>query len=53
MTGIAADRVNRSGKPLGATAAFAWAAVSTFVGYRNSRSSSRSTASARNWCRTT
>jgi len=37
MTGIAADRVNRSGKPLGATAAFAWAAVSTFVGYRNSR----------------
>jgi diacylglycerol kinase (ATP) len=37
MTGIAADRVNRSGKPLGATVAFAWAAVSTFVGYRNSR----------------
>ena len=37
MTGIAADRVNRSGKPLGATAAFAWAAVATFVGYRNSR----------------
>ena len=36
MTGIAADRVNRSGKPLGATAAFAWAAVATFVGYRNS-----------------
>jgi YegS/Rv2252/BmrU family lipid kinase len=37
MTGIAADRVNRSGKPLGATVAFAWAAVATFVGYRNTR----------------
>ena len=37
MTGIAADRVNRSGKPLGATVAFAWAAIATFVGYRNSR----------------
>jgi diacylglycerol kinase (ATP) len=37
MTGIAADRVNRSGKPLGATTAFAWAAVATFVGYRNTR----------------
>jgi diacylglycerol kinase (ATP) len=37
MTGIAADRVNRSSKPLGATVAFAWAAIATFVGYRNSR----------------
>ena len=37
MTGIAAERVNRGGKPLGATAAFAWAAVATFVGYRNSK----------------
>ncbi len=37
LTGVAADRVNRSGKPLGATVAFAWAAVATFVGYRNSR----------------
>ena len=36
LTGVAADRVNRSGKPLGATAAFAWAAVATFAGYRNS-----------------
>ena len=36
MTGVVADRVNRGGKPLGATAAFAWAAVATFVGYRNS-----------------
>jgi len=37
LTGVAADRVNRSGKPLGATVAFGWAAVATFVGYRNSR----------------
>ena len=35
MTGIAAERVNNSGKPLGATVAFAWAAVATFVGYHN------------------
>jgi YegS/Rv2252/BmrU family lipid kinase len=37
LTGVAADRVNRSGKPLGATVAFAWGTVVTFVGYRNSR----------------
>ncbi len=37
LTGVAADRVNRSRKPLGATIAFGWAAVATFVGYRNSR----------------
>jgi diacylglycerol kinase (ATP) len=37
LTGAAADRVNRSGKPLGATIAFAWGTVVTFVGYRNSR----------------
>jgi diacylglycerol kinase (ATP) len=37
LTGVAADRVNRSGKPLGATVAFAWGAVATFVGYRNAR----------------
>ena len=37
LTGVAADRVNRSGKPLGATVAFAWAAVATFFSYRNSR----------------
>jgi diacylglycerol kinase (ATP) len=37
LTGVAADRVNRGGKPLGATIAFAWAAVATFVSYRNSR----------------
>jgi diacylglycerol kinase (ATP) len=37
LTGVAADRVNRSGKPLGATVAFCWAAVATFAGYRNSR----------------
>jgi diacylglycerol kinase (ATP) len=37
LTGVAADRVNRSGKPLGATVAFAWAAVATFATYRNSR----------------
>jgi diacylglycerol kinase (ATP) len=37
LTGVAADRVNRSGKRLGATVAFGWAAVATFVGYRNSR----------------
>ena len=34
---MAADRVNRSGKPLGATVAFAWGTIVTFVGYRNSR----------------
>jgi diacylglycerol kinase (ATP) len=37
LTGVAADRVNQSGKPLGATVAFAWAAVATFARYRNSR----------------
>jgi YegS/Rv2252/BmrU family lipid kinase len=37
LTGVAADRVNRSGKPLGATVAFAWGTAMTFVGYRNSR----------------
>ena len=37
LTGVAADRVNRSGKPLGATIAFAWGTIVTFVGYRNSR----------------
>src|SRR5438876_584351 len=37
VTGVAADRVNRSGKPLGATVAFAWGTVVTFAGYRNSR----------------
>ena len=36
LTGVAADRVNHGGKPLGATVAFAWAAVATFVSYRNS-----------------
>jgi diacylglycerol kinase (ATP) len=36
LTGVAADRVNHRGKPLGATVAFAWAAVTTFVSYRNS-----------------
>ncbi len=35
LTGVAAEAANRSGKPLGATAAFAWAAVSTFARYRN------------------
>jgi diacylglycerol kinase (ATP) len=37
LTGVAADRVNRSGKPLGATVAFAWGAVATFARYRNHR----------------
>jgi diacylglycerol kinase (ATP) len=37
LTGVAADRVNRGGKPLGATVAFAWAAVATFATYRNTR----------------
>jgi diacylglycerol kinase (ATP) len=37
LTGVAADRVNRSGKPLGATVAFAWGTIVTFVAYRNSR----------------
>jgi len=36
LTGVAADRVNHGGKPLGATVAFAWAAVATFATYRNS-----------------
>jgi diacylglycerol kinase (ATP) len=36
LTGVAAAAANRSSKRLGATAAFAWAAVSTFVTYRNS-----------------
>src|SRR5262249_36284277 len=36
LTGVAADRGNHGGKPLGATVAFAWAAVATFVSYRNS-----------------
>lgn len=37
LTGVVAERVNRSGKPLGATVAFAWGAVTTFFGYRNHR----------------
>ena len=37
LTGTVAERINRSGKPLGATVAFAWGAVATFFGYRNSR----------------
>ena len=37
LTGVAAGRVNRGGKPLGATVAFGWAAVATFATYRNSR----------------
>ena len=37
LTGVAADRVNRSGKPLGATIAFAWGTIVTFAGYQNSR----------------
>jgi YegS/Rv2252/BmrU family lipid kinase len=37
LTGTVADRINRSGTPLGATVAFAWGAVVTFFGYRNSR----------------
>jgi diacylglycerol kinase family enzyme len=37
LTGVAADRVNRSGKPLGATVAFAWGTIVAFAGYRNSR----------------
>ena len=37
LTGVAAARVNRSSKPLGATVAFAWGAVVTFVGHHNSR----------------
>jgi diacylglycerol kinase (ATP) len=37
LTGVAADRVNRSKKPLGATVAFAWGTVVAFAGYRNSR----------------
>jgi diacylglycerol kinase (ATP) len=37
MTGVAAAIANRSGKPLGASVAFAWAAVSAIVGYHNVR----------------
>jgi diacylglycerol kinase (ATP) len=37
LTGQVAERVNHSGKPLGATVAFAWGAVATFFGHRNSR----------------
>jgi YegS/Rv2252/BmrU family lipid kinase len=37
LTGVAAAAANRSSKRLGATAAFAWAAVSTFLTYHNSR----------------
>jgi len=37
LTGVAADRINRSSKPLGATVAFAWGAVVTFFGHHNSR----------------
>jgi YegS/Rv2252/BmrU family lipid kinase len=37
LTGEVAERVNRSGKPLGATVAFAWGAIATFFGHRNSR----------------
>ena len=37
LTGVAAAAANRSSKRFGATAAFAWAAVSTFVTYHNSR----------------
>ena len=36
LTGVVASAANRSSKPLGATAAFAWATVSNFVSYRNS-----------------
>jgi YegS/Rv2252/BmrU family lipid kinase len=35
MTGMVADRVNAAGRPLGATVAFAWGTVVTFVRYRN------------------
>jgi diacylglycerol kinase (ATP) len=37
MTGLVAERANRSRKPLGATVAFAWAALAAFAGHRNSR----------------
>ena len=37
LTGEVAERVNRTGKPLGATVAFAWGAIATFFGHRNSR----------------
>ncbi len=37
MTGIAADRANRSSKRFGATVAFAWAGLTTLVGYHNGR----------------
>ena len=37
LTGVVAERVNNAGAPLGATVAFAWATVASFVRYRNSR----------------
>jgi len=37
LTGVVAERVNSSGKPLGATVAFAWGAMATFFGYHNGR----------------
>jgi YegS/Rv2252/BmrU family lipid kinase len=37
LTGTAAALVNRGGKPLGATVAYAWGALRTFAGYRNCR----------------
>jgi YegS/Rv2252/BmrU family lipid kinase len=37
LTGVVAERVNRSSKPLGATVAFGWGAVATFFGYHNTR----------------
>jgi len=37
LTGSAAALVNRGGKPLGATVAYAWAGLRTFAGYRNCR----------------
>jgi diacylglycerol kinase (ATP) len=37
LTGEVAERVNRSGKPMGATVAFAWGAIATFFGHRNIR----------------
>jgi len=35
LTGTTADRINRGGKPLGATVAYAWGALRTFASYRN------------------
>jgi diacylglycerol kinase (ATP) len=37
LTGVVAEAANRSSKRFGATAAFAWATVSSFIGYRNTR----------------